>query len=48
MPVSRRLPSLPHSDIPLIDPRTGRMDVSWYRFFVELMATLAEMRSLIP
>lgn len=48
MPVSRKLPSLPRQDVPIIDPRTGRMDISWYRFLVELMQTLEEMRILIP
>lgn len=48
MPVSRKLPPMPRADIPIIDPATGRMDISWYRFFVELMTTLEEMRTLIP
>jgi len=48
MPVTRKLPQLPPSEIPVIDPRTGRMDPAWRRFFVELLATLEEMRVTIP
>ena len=46
MPVSRLLPPLPRSDIPVIDPQTGKMDVAWYRTLSELWITLEEMRAL--
>lgn len=48
MPVTRKLPELPPTSVPVIDQRTGQMNEAWRRFFVELMRTLAEMRDLIP
>jgi hypothetical protein len=48
MPVARKLPPLPRSDVPVIDPQTGKMNDAWYRFFFELLLTLEEMRGLIP
>lgn len=48
MPVTRKLPELPPTSVPIIDSRTGLMNESWRRFFTELMRTLAEMRDLIP
>ena len=48
MPVTRKIPPMPRSDVPIIDPSTGKMDIGWYRFFVELLITLEEMRVLIP
>jgi len=48
MPVQRKLPELPPPTVPIIDPRTGLMNESWRRFFVELMRTLADMRAAIP
>ena len=48
MPVSRKLPSLPPAEVPIIDLATGQMSESWRRFFVELMIVLQEMRTLIP
>lgn len=48
MPVTRELPPLPAPDVPLVDPETGLITPPWYRFFLALMAVLAEMRGLIP
>jgi hypothetical protein len=45
MSVSRKLPPLPRSYIPIVDMRTGKIDVTWFRFFSELMQTLEEMRA---
>lgn len=48
MPVTLKLPPMPRQEVPLIDPKTGKMDQHWYRFFFELMRVLEEMRTEIP
>lgn len=48
MPVSRRLPPLPPANIPVVDPQTGQMTEAWRRFYVDLLAVLAEAIGLIP
>lgn len=35
------MPVLPGPDVPLVDPKTGRMTLAWRQFFEALMKTLS-------
>jgi len=48
MPIARKIPPLPPTDVPIVDPRTGYMSLEWRRFFDALLAALNEIRSAIP
>lgn len=48
MPVVRKAPPLPPSNIPVVDPRTGQMTRAWYEYFAALDALLREIVAAIP
>lgn len=36
---------IPRADVPVIDPKTGRMTPDWYRFFALLAQSFATVRT---
>ena len=45
---SPELPALPQYDVPLIDPKTGRMSLVWYTYLRALDTIVRTLQSEIP
>lgn len=41
-------PPIPDSEVPVVDPATGKMTPDWYKYFVFWRRILAQMRLEIP
>jgi hypothetical protein len=41
-------PPLPHIEIPIVDPTTGRLTIEWYRWFAFYDRIWRQLRKEIP
>lgn len=40
-----KFPPIPDPSVAVVDPKTGRMDPEWYRWFTAVMRILIQLRT---